>query len=305
MNLRTILILTSGVLALAGCSGQRDLTLSPEKATSRPYKIKGLWYYPQAHYEYSETGIASWYGPGFHGKKTATGEIFDQNLPSAAHKTVPLPSVVVVTNLENGRMLKVKVNDRGPFVSGRIIDLSKRAAELLGFYQAGTAKVKVETLVPESIALASLAAMRSPVTEIKVAQVQRGDVERKSLMTPGGGQPSEQQRKSSSIAAVKFAKNSPGGVDVPMELSSLASSQVAQLPHNIFIQLGAFGHPTDAYKLQMKLRQFGSTRVLKTHVGPRALYKVDIGPFENVGKADAALDRLIAAGYKESKIVIE
>ena len=107
-----------------------------------PYQIKGVWYYPKEDINYSETGIASWYGPNFHGKKTANGEIFDQNEVSAAHRTLPMPSVVQVTNLVNGRSMVIRVNDRGPFAHGRIIDLSKRAAQLLGFKRQGTARVR-------------------------------------------------------------------------------------------------------------------------------------------------------------------
>jgi rare lipoprotein A len=119
-----------------------------------PYKIKGVWYYPQLDYSYDEVGIASWYGPGFHGKATANGEIYDQDDMTAAHKTLPMPSIVRVTNLDNGRSIKVRVNDRGPFVDGRIIDLSRRGAQMLGFYGAGTARVRVEIEEQESRQLA-------------------------------------------------------------------------------------------------------------------------------------------------------
>ena len=84
-----------------------------------PYQINGVWYYPKVDYDYRETGIASWYGPKFDGGQTANGEVFDMNGISAAHRTLPLPSIVRVTNLENGRSLKVRVNDRGPFARGR------------------------------------------------------------------------------------------------------------------------------------------------------------------------------------------
>lgn len=126
-----------------------------KKAYNKPYQIKGEWYTPQPHYSIDEEGIASYYGGTdvFHGRKTSNGEIFDMNEVSAAHKTAPIPCVLQVTNLENGRSLKVKVNDRGPFVNGRIIDVSRRTAQLLGFYRQGTARVHVKTLMPETMML--------------------------------------------------------------------------------------------------------------------------------------------------------
>lgn len=118
-----------------------------------PYKVMGKWYYPKEDYKYSEVGIASWYGKDFHAKKTANGEKYDMNSLSAAHRTLPLPSIVKVTNLQNGRSLVLRVNDRGPYASNRIIDVSKRAASLLGFQVQGTTKVRVEILEKESKAL--------------------------------------------------------------------------------------------------------------------------------------------------------
>src|SRR5579859_8421 len=108
----------------------------------QPYQIDGVWYYPADDFGYDETGIASWYGSDFDHKATANGEIFDQNVASAAHKTLALPTVVQVTNLDNGRSIQLRINDRGPFVGNRVIDVSRRAAQLLGFEQAGTAKVR-------------------------------------------------------------------------------------------------------------------------------------------------------------------
>ena len=129
-----------------------------------PYKIKGVWYYPKVDYSYDETGIGSWYGPNFHQKLTANGEIFDQNALSAAHRTLPMPSVVRVTNLQNGRALVVRINDRGPFAHGRIIDLSRRAAQLLGFKRQGIAKMRVELLPEES--RIEISKSESPLAEL-------------------------------------------------------------------------------------------------------------------------------------------
>ncbi|WP_425365013.1 septal ring lytic transglycosylase RlpA family protein [Fulvimarina endophytica] len=112
----------------------------------KPYKVKGKWYYPKDEPGYTASGMASWYGPNFHGRLTANGETYDMHHLSAAHKTFPLPSYALVTNLDNGSQVKVRVNDRGPFSHGREIDLSKKAAELLEFKSKGVANVKVEYL---------------------------------------------------------------------------------------------------------------------------------------------------------------
>ena len=145
----------------------------PIYKVGNPYKINGKWYYPAIDYDYEEIGIASWYGPGFHGRKTANGEIFNQNKISAAHRTLPMPSIVKVTNLDNGLVLqRVRINDRGPFAGNRIIDLSKKAAEELGFVNSGTARVKVEILEDESRKHA-IENSDKKVTKVESAKVQK------------------------------------------------------------------------------------------------------------------------------------
>ncbi len=111
-----------------------------------PYRIQGQWFIPKENPRYRETGLASWYGSEFHNTRTANGEVFDKGDLTAAHRTLPLPSIVRVTNLENGRMVRLRVNDRGPYVDTheRIIDVSEEAAEELGFYTQGKARVRVE-----------------------------------------------------------------------------------------------------------------------------------------------------------------
>lgn len=110
----------------------------------RPYKVRGKMYYPKEDKNYKKVGAASWYGDAFHGRLTANGEIYDMTHLTAAHPTMPLPSYARVTNLKNGSSVIVRVNDRGPYSHGRLIDLSKRAAEMLDYTHAGTAKVQVE-----------------------------------------------------------------------------------------------------------------------------------------------------------------
>jgi rare lipoprotein A len=162
-----LLVLSAGCLALANCSGGGlSSKLDPKYGTSvsarvvepgepvpkgggvyrvgKPYTIAGREYVPQEDINYSAVGMASWYGDDFHGRYTANGEIFDMNSISAAHKTLPLPSYVRVTNLANHRSLVVRVNDRGPYVGDRVIDVSVKSAQLLGFHGHGLAKVQVD-----------------------------------------------------------------------------------------------------------------------------------------------------------------
>ncbi len=132
------------------------------KGTQRPYTINGVTYYPLASaHGYAEEGVASWYGPNFHGKRTSNGEIYDMYAMTAAHKILPMNTVLKVTNMENGRSIEVRVNDRGPFVAGRIIDLSRAGAEALDMHKKGTARVRVETLgdIP-GVDMADLSSMR-------------------------------------------------------------------------------------------------------------------------------------------------
>ena len=116
--------------------------------TMRPYEVRGRRYKPSEQPNYDEVGMASWYGAQFNGRSTASGERFDMNSLSAAHKTLPLPAMVEVTNLANGRSAVVRVNDRGPFVDGRIIDLSRGAAEEIGMLSQGVGRVRVRYVGP-------------------------------------------------------------------------------------------------------------------------------------------------------------
>jgi rare lipoprotein A len=113
-----------------------------------PYQVNGVWYRPRAQPGYDAVGVATWYGAQYHRRRTADGELFDMDKPSAAHTTLPLPCIVEVTNLDNGRRIRVRVNDRGPFVPGRILDLSREGARELGFYDRGSARVRVRYIGP-------------------------------------------------------------------------------------------------------------------------------------------------------------
>lgn len=143
--------------------------LSPYVKLGQSYKVMGEWYVPRHQPEYNEVGLASWYGPGFHGGKTANGEEFDKHSMTAAHKTLPLPSIVKVTMLDTGKSAYVRINDRGPFSKGRIIDLSYAAAKEIGLIRKGVAKVRVEYKLAESQRFAELLAQGRDPEDVDIA----------------------------------------------------------------------------------------------------------------------------------------
>ncbi len=142
----------SAARSKSGSSAAPDAVVKAEKlhrSANMTYKVAGKRYYPLKEVSsFSQTGNASWYGPGFHGRKTSNGERFDMNMMTAAHPTLPIPSYARVTNLANGKQVVVRINDRGPFHGKRVLDVSKAAAQKLGFIHTGMAKVRIEQIVP-------------------------------------------------------------------------------------------------------------------------------------------------------------
>lgn len=271
----------------------------------KPYQVEGAWYYPQEDYAFTETGIASWYGPDFHGKPTANGEIFDMNDLTAAHKTLQLPSLVRVTNLDNGRALVVRVNDRGPFVRGRIIDLSRRSAQLLGFEQSGTAKVNIEVLGDESRRIASLAKRMPGADDEPVKPAPAGTVTVEALPSPGGGAASPSPASTSGAVP---ASSSKAVNATPLEAAPAPTGQVSVVsvkPTGIFVQAGAFTSQSNAQRLSISLAGIGPTQVVPVRLGVQTFYRVRIGPAVNVEDADRMLDRVAAAGFPEARLVVD
>ena len=251
-----------------------------------PYQIESTWYYPTVDYGYDETGIASWYGRKFHGGRTANGEIFDMNGLSAAHRTLPLPSVVRVTNLENGRSMVLRVNDRGPFSRGRIIDVSRRAAQLLGFHRNGTARVRVRIMANESRVVAARlkgeATLAKIGTPIIVARLPSPTVSSAALPPPGaaaapvpaGMSPAGQGVDGAPVDGVdgmvpELAASEPGPEP---ELGVV--SVVPVRPTRVFVQAGAFAQFDNANRVRAKLSNLGSVKVTSSQwtsqkYGPR------------------------------------
>ncbi|MGZ8369561.1 MAG: septal ring lytic transglycosylase RlpA family protein [Caulobacteraceae bacterium] len=171
-----IVIVGLAALSLPGCihiggGGKGGDPAADKSATLRPYTVGGKRYAPRIDTHYEQKGLASWYSYAPGTRRTATGDSFDPRQLTAAHKTLPLPCIAEVTNLENGRKLKVLVNDRGPFVDGRIIDLSKAAADRLGFAGKGLVRVKVKFVGPARRAALDVPAVGEGGGEVMLAAV--------------------------------------------------------------------------------------------------------------------------------------
>ncbi len=279
-------------------SGDDEPSPVGDYKVGKPYQINGQWYYPAEDYDYIETGIASWYGPKFHGKTTANGEIFDQNLVTAAHRTLPLPSAVQVTNLENGRSIQLRINDRGPFARGRIIDLSRRSAQLLGFEKKGTAKVRVEILSNESrrLKLAALNREGGAVDQPEIASSPREVVVATPL--PNSGQPV--QRAANTAADTAQPRGS-----APIPVLSRQVKVLPVSPTGIFVQTGAYSNFQNALRMRDRVYAMGPTQISRFSVAGAELYRVRIGPLKSVAVADATLVRVSDAGIEDARLVVE
>ncbi|HEY8189198.1 MAG TPA: septal ring lytic transglycosylase RlpA family protein [Micavibrio sp.] len=293
----------------------------------KPYKIDGRWYYPKEQYEMTETGIISWYGPGFHNKKTANGEIFNKNELTAAHRTLQMPSLVRVTNLENGRSIIVRVNDRGPYKRGRVMDVSERAAELLGFKSNGTAKAKIEVLKKESWSLAQAAKNGQSTQGAEVAMNEGGGFQPASY-EPGLG-PGDTSYRMASVEAEPLADLPPAIEPVNREMLATPGAQpgltnivpghvnagafypdpvVSEFPvrpTGIYVQAGSFSVEDNARALSARLGNYRHADVYPAMINGQRFYRVRLGPLSNVEEADELLARVIQGGQNSAIIVVE
>ncbi len=271
-------------LALSGCGSSRDPFAGigapvypgnrpPPKGGGRylvgdPYQVAGRWFTPKEQPGYDKVGIASWYGPKFNRRKTSNGEWFDMNYLSAAHPTLPLPSYAKVTNLENGRQVIVRINDRGPFVADRIIDLSKRAAEQLDMIGSGSAKVRVQYIGP--------APLNDKGTQLAALN---------------------RDLKQGTLDATRYAANdtSTQPVRQPVVLASNNSTHAGY-----FVQVGAFADPANVARARQSLASMGPVVVSPVH----GLFSVRLGPLDSADSARYALSQVKAAGHYDARLVI-
>lgn len=238
--------------------------------TFKPYTINGVTYYPMLSARgYTEKGVASWYGPQFHGRSTANGERYDMYGITAAHPTLPLPTLARVTNLVNGKQVLVRVNDRGPFHKNRLIDLSYGAARELEVTGMGTAPVRVDVLEEDN---------------------------------PLGSE------TYASVAPAEGGEEAEGAVVARRGQAHPAPHPVAPPPGRapkLFVQVGAFQHFGNAERLASRVGNLGKAYIQTTALENRTIYRVRLGPMNTVESADQMVEQLASLGIDEGRIVVE
>jgi rare lipoprotein A len=300
-------VIALGALA-AGCASapQSEVSVPPNAGVYKigsPYQISGTWYYPREQPDYDETGIASWYGPGFYGHPTANGEIFDAESLSAAHRTLPLPVNVRVTNLENGKSAILRVNDRGPFAKSRIIDVSERAAKLLGIFGPGTARVRVQYVARADLpdGQPQPFGVDTPVEVASAAApAPTGPVETNALDAIPG----------TAVAPPTAAPPAPAPLAPAPQTAdpgALPTGQVTRVPvppvTHLYVQVGAFSNYQNAARLAARLNS--GLNISSIQRGGQTFYRVRLGPFNTTDEADAALSRISSLGSNDAQIVVD
>jgi len=296
---------------------------TPHYKVGNPYQVNGRWYHPREEPDYSKVGVASWYGSQFHGRLTANGEIFDMTRLSAAHTTLPLPSMVEVTNLENGRRLVLRVNDRGPFVGDRIIDLSQEAARQLGFEHQGTAKVRVRYAGP-----APLNGSAPKYAAAKQQHIARAAPVREETIRPSGGAPktgdisdlltSMENAPALTEGAEKVViaeAGAPGEAEIPAaDLSTPEpedarlvhkQTQIGQGPEAIYVvRVAALSSLDNIDGLRAQIGDLGALRMSRIETDAGAVfYRVNLGPFSSIETAAERLEAVRQAGYIDASLV--
>jgi rare lipoprotein A len=272
---------------------------APRYKVGNPYKVAGIWYYPERNLTYDETGIGSWYGDEFAGKLTANGEIFDPELVTAAHKTLPMPSVVRVTNLDNGKSLVVRINDRGPFVAGRIIDLSREAARRIGYKDNGLARVRVQVLAEQSLRLEKLARNGEFPSIGGVSTTAMPEVEAAAKPTVNLTATSNTGRSAYS------SNNGQSALDLLSQSRVGEVMTVAPVTTQIWVQVGAFHSESSAASVLAQVEIVGNGEVSSMSKAGQTLHRVRLGPVQSVSEADKLLDGVVKIGFSGARIIVD
>ena len=319
-------LLLAASLAACGSSGGKNVAQRGSYKVGAPYKIDGVTYTPTEEFNHVETGVASWYGPGFHGKSTANGEAYDQSARTAAHRTLQMPAIVRVTNLDNGMSTVVRINDRGPFARSRIIDLSRTAAQELDIVRNGTGHVRIEQLQAESLAVKDVAISGGGPAEQQaaVAQVSAGryapaqapvqtaayvppppapaPVYTQAAYTPPAQTQPVWPTNPRGPAAEPAPVAAPSGSGGPT-IASLANGTTMQPVSGFYVQTGAFTTPENAERQRGAVSSYGLSEISQSSAGGRDVYRVRLGPYTTSDAAGIVADRLKRSGYGDARVV--
>ena len=328
MLLKRLLVVFSIVIILQGCGiGYRKAhkpdRFPPPDPTPRKlpvsrygnptsYEVFGETYHLlPTNVGYTERGVASWYGKKFHGRRASSGETYNMYAMTAAHKTLPIPVYAKVTNLENGRSIIVKINDRGPFVKNRLIDLSYAAATKLGVVKKGTAPVEVTTIIPGVSTIA-----RTPPTPSREPK-QTGNIEIKSVaakpkfvaipvtktattalatttLPEKTSAATSSHSKGTTIACTEHCRNTPGDLKNKPKLRPEQNNTQSAQNIRYFLQIGAFGDKNNAIRLidSVKAHLNEGFAIESVDNGSGQIHKVKVGPIETIEKADLLTEEL-------------
>lgn len=280
----------------------------------KPYQVGGVWYVPREQPNYDQRGVASWYGDQFHMKATANGELFDMNTLSAAHTTLPLPSLVEVTNLDNGRKIIVRVNDRGPFVNNRIIDLSREAARQLGYDRAGLANVRVRYVGPapltgpaDGLRYADARPLPTRAPPPALAPLTSAAPGADPVMEMAAGGPSRAMTVRAAPEAVTVQALPPitgsaiSNTPITGQGVTVASSTVAASP--LRIQAGAFASELNAQRAVAQLSTAGLAAIEPLQRNGTTLYRVVLPAPADEAAAYALRDRIAEIGFADARVI--
>lgn len=296
-------LIAAAAASLAACATV-DKTPAPKPAAGggykvgKPYQVGGVWYVPREQPDYNEVGIASWYGDAFHLKTTANGEIFDMHDLTAAHTTLPLPSIVEVTNLANGRKLRVRVNDRGPFVDNRIIDLSREAARQLGLERQGLARVRVRYVGPAPLlgrdAGVRIARAKPPTPQtVQMARAAPPPPRRAAPVAPAGRSYQEQ----AAFAGTRAAPVATRQLEI---LPAMPAPSAAAPAYRI--QAGAFSEEGRARRAAAQLSRMGEAVVEPVERDGVTLYRVVLAGPQDELQAYNLRQRVADAGFGDARV---
>jgi rare lipoprotein A len=286
------------VLGLAGCA---QPVPQPRYLVGEPYQMGGVWSYPREDFGLVQTGLAATIPDTRGGRRTTNGEIYDPAQLVAQHRTLQLPAVVRVTNLETGLELEVRVNDRGPVDPGRVVGLSPRAAQLLGMRAGQPAQVRISVAGEASRALAS--GLPSPdVPRLQIATAPVGSVQREDLAPPPGATQAAATRQARPLPGVGAVQAGPAaGPAAPPERLPERVNRVPPQPGRLYVETATFGRRDLAERQAARIG--GGVEV----IGPRGRqsFRVRVGPLPSVAEADRALERTLRAGVSEARIIVD